>query len=340
MMRARVVQISLRRERIILVMAAVVGACWLVMTQWLNGQEAGTADPDRSRLHEPIYRISKQAPPLVNGLAATAGAAAGAAAVIIDDPRADAPRSDNSSQDELTQHPLDPALVIARDALAHIESTVHDYTCTLVKRERVQGELLEHEFISCKIRHARQVNGEVIPFGVYLGFRKPESMKGREVIFVEGQNDGKIVAHEGGLKGRFLPTVDLMPTSALALRGNRYPITEIGILTLTHRLIEKGERDRRNGDCQVRMVDGAKVKDRVCTMLEVLHPEERSHYDFHLARVFLDNELKLPIRYEAYGWPVNGGKPPLLEEYTYMDVKLNVGLTDEDFSRENTKYRF
>ena len=166
-------------------------------------------------------------------------------------------------------------------------------------------------------------------------------MRGREVIYVDGLNDGKMVAHEGGLKGRFLPTVSLLPTSALAMRGNRYPITEIGIMTLTRRLIEKGERDRKHGDCQVRLVDGAKVRDRVCTMLEVTHHEQKPQYDFHLARVFLDRELNMPIRYEAYGWPSQpGAAPPLLEEYTYMDVKVNVGLTDADFDRKNSKYRF
>lgn len=33
-------------------------------------------------------------------------------------------------------------------------------------------------------------------------------------------------------------------------------------------------------------------------------------------------------------------KPVLEEEYTYMDVKLNVGLTDEDFDPDNKTYQF
>ena len=106
-------------------------------------------------------------------------------------------------------------------------------------------------------------------------------------------------------------------------------------------LIEKGERDRKYGECKVRLVDGAKVCDRVCTMLEVTHEEQKPQYDFHLARVFLDRELNMPIRYEAYGWPSQtGAAPPLLEEYTYMDVRVNVGLTDVDFDPENEKYNF
>jgi outer membrane lipoprotein-sorting protein len=72
-----------------------------------------------------------------------------------------------------------------------------------------------------------------------------------------------------------------------------------------------------------------------------VHPNYHASLDFHLARVFLDDELKMPIRYEAYGWPESpGAKPPLLEEYTYMDIKVNVGLADTDFDPSNPKYRF
>ena len=118
-------------------------------------------------------------------------------------------------------------------------------------------------------------------------------------------------------------------------------MTEIGIKTLTERLIEKGERDRELGICKVRFVDGAKVAKRPCTMLEVRHDEANPAYDFHVARVFLDKQLGVPIRYEAYDWPSSeDGKPVLIEEYTYIDLKTNVGLTDEDFDRENPNYRF
>jgi hypothetical protein len=306
-------------DRRILLSSAALTALWLLWASTLAAQEI-----DRAKLYEPIFRVSKKA-------LATSDSNLSSDAAIPTDPAARG----------LDSHPLDPALAMARNSLDHIERNVLDYTCTLVKRERVHGELLEHEFMTCKIRHARMNEAAAVSFGVYLSFLKPDGVRGREVIYVDGLNDGKMVAHEGGLKGRFLPTVSLLPTSALAMRGNRYPITEIGILTLTRRLIEKGERDRKFGECQVRLVDGAKVRDRVCTMLEVKHHEQRPQYDFHLARVFLDRELNLPIRYEAYGWPAQpGDAPPLLEEYTYMDVRVNVGLTDSDFDTKNAKYRF
>ena len=49
----------------------------------------------------------------------------------------------------------------------------------------------------------------------------------------------------------------------------------------------------------------------------------------------------MPIRYEAYDWPTSAGGPPqLIEEYTYINLQLNVGLQDEDFSQSNPKYDF
>jgi hypothetical protein len=49
----------------------------------------------------------------------------------------------------------------------------------------------------------------------------------------------------------------------------------------------------------------------------------------------------LPVRFEAYDWPTEeGAEPYLLEEYTYQDLQLNVGLSEIDFSPENAAYAF
>ena len=45
------------------------------------------------------------------------------------------------------QHPLDPALKMASDALVKIRRDIKDYTCTLVKQERVNGVVLDPEYM-------------------------------------------------------------------------------------------------------------------------------------------------------------------------------------------------
>lgn len=243
---------------------------------------------------------------------------------------------------ELAGHPLDPALQIARKSLVHIQSTIADYNAVVIKRERINGTLGDHEFMFAKVRNRKVENGSVrTPFSVYMNFLKPSTVKGREVIYVEGQNSNNIVAHEGGMKGRFLPTMNLDPNGMLAMQGQRYPITDFGIENLVLKLIEKGERDRQQGECEVKFLQGAKVDDNPCTVLVVTHPVARAHFDFHVAEIFIDDKLNIPVRYCAYSWPTQeGGEKELLEEYTYRNIKLNVGLSDSDFDPKNKTYNF
>ena len=72
-----------------------------------------------------------------------------------------------------------------------------------------------------------------------------------------------------------------------------------------------------------------------------MHPVKRRDFLFHIARIFVDKELMVPLRYEAYDWPAKPGEPPpLLESYTYARLKLNPGLTDADFDPNNPQYNF
>lgn len=266
-------------------------------------------EPQASGVSEPVYRISKN----------------------------EAARSDNASA-----HPLDPALRLAYQILQHIRSNVVDYSAIVIKREQIDGVLGDYEFMGIKVRNRKHVNGTLAtPFSVYLTFLKPATVKGREVIYVENRNNGNIVAHEGGMKGRFLPTVNLDPQGMMAMRGQRYPITDLGIENLAVKLIEKGERDKQRDECEVEFVKGAKVGGRSCTVISVKHPVPRPYFDFHLAQIFIDDEMKVPVRYCAYSWPeAEDGQPVVLEEYTYQNVKTNIGLTDADFDPKNPKYNF
>jgi hypothetical protein len=117
--------------------------------------------------------------------------------------------------------------------------------------------------------------------------------------------------------------------------------------TLVLRLIEKGTRDKRNGDpreCIVNFSENAKVNGTTCTLLQVTHPYRRDYFDFHVAQIFIDDEKNVPVRYAAYQWPAREGAPitqaDLIEAYTYLDLKLNVGLADRDFDHTNPEYAF
>lgn len=236
------------------------------------------------------------------------------------------------------RHPLDSALQIAQAGLQKMRTQVADYTCVLVKRERINGRMGSPEYIYAKIRNQRVVDGKQQPFSVYMYFLKPS--KGREVIYVDGMNNNRLRAHEGGI-GAHLLQISLDPKSSMAMKGQRYPLTEVGIENLIIKLLEKGNRDRKRNECTVTFRKGANVNKRKCTVLEVKHPVRRPYFDFHIARVYIDDELKLPIRYAAFSWPKTpGGEPVLEEEYTYLNLKLNAGLADTDFDYRNPNYNF
>jgi hypothetical protein len=152
------------------------------------------------------------------------------------------------------------------------------------------------------------------------------------VLFVEGANDGCLLAHDVGLAKHV--RAKLKPDHVWAMAGNRYPITQIGIENLIVKLIERGTRERSAGDCEVLFHDDVEL-------IELRHPQTGPAYDFFQAHIFIDQEHFLPVRYAAYTWPETpGGEPVLEEEYTYLDLKLNVGLTDKDFDPENPDYDF
>lgn len=237
-------------------------------------------------------------------------------------------------------HPLYPALKLAKNALESIEANIDDYTCKIVRRERIAGKLGGYEFINAKIRHEQTDGEQKTPFSVYLHFDKPASVEGREALFIDGTHAGRVLVRRGGQRMAYMSTY-IKPDSRLAMRENRYPITDIGFKRMVERLVEVIENDMQYDECEVTFYKGAKVDDRACTRIEVVHPVERDHFTFHKAMVFVDDKDKIPVGYASFFWPrEEGGKPLLLEEYIYTDVKLNVGLSDDDFDRENPEYLF
>jgi hypothetical protein len=281
-----------------------LASCSLVATA--IAQES--ARPDRDRLPRPIYRVGERIESPAENLEV------------------------GPQQPTQAEHPLAPVLRLAKEALAGMQANIQDYSATLIKRERIGDTLNEHEYLFVKIRHK--------PFSVYTYFLGPERLKGQEAIYIEGQNGNNIVGHGVGVK-RIAGTVRLAPTSMLAMAGNKYPITDIGLVNLTEKLITIGEADMQFGECDVKTFPGAKINGRSVTCIQVTHPVPRKNFRFHIARIFYDDEMKLITRYEAYDWPQQqGGKPILTEEYTYVNLKINNNFTDADFDENNPSYGY
>src|SRR5437660_561891 len=63
---------------------------------------------------------------------------------------------------------------------------VRDYMGTLVKQERVGGQLQPEQFIELRVRQA--------PFSVYLKWQGPKQFVGQEAMFVAGKNNNEMRA--------------------------------------------------------------------------------------------------------------------------------------------------
>lgn len=231
-------------------------------------------------------------------------------------------------------HPLAPVLRWGYSSI-QVARAIDDYTATMVKRERLDGKLGEPQYMFVKVRHR--------PFSVYTYFLAPANLKGQEAIYVEGQNENKVIAHAppNSLLGRTVGMVKVRPDSAIAMKGNKYPITNLGILHLVEEIVRTVEDDIAFEESEVKFFEGAKINGNVCTCIQITHPVPRQNFRYHVARIFVDDKLNLPIRFEGYTWPQReGDAPELIEEYTYLNLKLNVGLTDRDFDPNNPEYNY
>jgi hypothetical protein len=277
-------------------------------------------------LYEPIYRVAHEE---------SVGPTRGEASPPTQLASRIVPHVASASPFNLTQmageHPLMPALRVAKQGLEEIDANIQDYQAVLYKQERIDGELQDREVAFLKVRHQ--------PFSVYMFFLAPN--KGRECLYVEGPNGAKgdLIARDCGWRRR-IGQVTLDPEGRMAMKGQKYPIMKIGIRNLTAELIDVASSDVNFGECTVRTkqteLGTRNSAKRPVTLIEVNHPTYRTNFRFHKAQVFIDNELRVPIRYAAYLWPENPGEdPPLEEAYTYTQLKINNGFTDADFDPNN-----
>jgi hypothetical protein len=262
------------------------------------------------------------------GLAAGAGTAD-------EGPRSGSPPEKSDGGNPLLKRdipqPLSPVVQWAKQTTAKVNKDIHDYSAILAKRDTADAK--EPEYVFIKVRHQ--------PFSVYAYVLSPPNKAGNEGIYVEGRNDGKLIGHTTGWLGKLTGTVALDPTGALALDGHRHSITDTGILRLIQQIQDFAEKNVRQTGCTVDSIPGASVNGRKATCVRVAFPLATPAVKAYLIRVFVDDDLQIPLRYESYEWPAAPGATPVLqEEYTYIDLKVNNGFSDADFDPKNKNYAF
>jgi hypothetical protein len=231
------------------------------------------------------------------------------------------PASSKKATTDKTGSPMDePLRLLAAASKAY--NNVSDYTCTMIKRERIGGDLQPANVIAMMVR--------ADPFSVYLRWQEPKDLVGQEACYVAGKNDGKMRVKATGTLG-LLGFVSLDPNDPRTQATSRHSITEAGIGNLLERFRKGWEQEKQWGQTQVKVAEYDYNKRR-CVRVETIHPQDSERYVYYRNVVYFDKETRLPVRTECYDWPKNAGeKGELVEVYSYVNVKLNVGLEDDVF---------
>jgi hypothetical protein len=220
--------------------------------------------------------------------------------------------------------PMEEPLRLINEAKKAIDA-VKDYSCILVKKEKMDDKPPVENVMTLKVRAE--------PFSVNLRWLEPKSLAGQEAVYVSGKYDGKMRVKSPGILGT-LGFLSLEPDDARAKATSRHAITETGLAIMINRFVTAWEKERRLNVTKVRIGD-YEFNKRKCTRVETTQLENpENQFLFQRTVVFFDKETHLPIRVECYDWPTKEGQPgELAEVFSYVNLRLNVGLTDDLFNR-------
>jgi len=200
---------------------------------------------------------------------------------------------------------------------------VKDYTANFLKQERVNGELLPQENVYLKYKK---------PASIYMKWLKGPD-EGREALYVAGANGNNLVGHEGGFTG--FVTLNLDPNGSLAMKGNRHPITDVGIGRLIDIVMGEVQKSRKAGEGSITL-SSDKVFGKPAQKVVVAAPPVNTRgYYARKSEIWIDPVSGLPLQIKVYGWNME-----LLESYGYRDLKINPGLSDREFERDFPGYNF
>ena len=209
--------------------------------------------------------------------------------------------------------------------LAKMEASyakVEDYSAIFRKLERVKDVLLPEEKVLLKFKK---------PLQIYMRWIEGPL---KEAIYVEGENNNKVVAHSDGLGWNL--TWHLDPKGSVLLAGNRHPITDIGFGFILDLMRTSFPIAIKHGEIEIIRMEDVSFEGRPATVVETkLTPKDGRKYYATRMVCHIDKEYLLPVGIACYD-----EKDELMEEYDYKDVKINIGLTETDFSKKNPNYKF
>jgi hypothetical protein len=208
-------------------------------------------------------------------------------------------------------------------------TAVKDYTCTLSKRENVNGALSDEHIIEAKFRTQ--------PFSVYMRWLAPGKFYNQEAAFVLGRNNNKMRVHSKGLIKGAVGFVSVDLNDHRVMEQSRHTIYEAGIGNLIEQAVKYVQAEKEAGTGQARITE-VMLDNRRCLRVEIVQTQRRQQFEFYRTVLYLDKDSKIPIRAENYDWPRAGAPPALAagaltEQLSFTNLRWNLGLTDREFNK-------
>jgi len=197
----------------------------------------------------------------------------------------------------------------------------------LRRQERVGSKLMPTEVMEIKYR---------TPMDLYVHWPEGDK-KGREMLFKKGWNGDKLRVRVGS----WMPNLNLEPTGSMAMKGSRHSLFWIPISHTVDLIVSDTKRVRADPSHApvVRDHGAALVGGESSHCFESdLPKQEVSSYYAHRVEVCVSNSTFLPTRIRAYDR--NGDEYRLVEQYEFLNTKVNPGLSDVDFDPDNPAYDF
>ena len=210
---------------------------------------------------------------------------------------------------------------------------IPDYSVQFRRHERINGSLLDPQAINLKVRHE--------PFSLYMKWT--EGDKGRQLIYVDGQNDGHVLVQPGGVTGRLTGAISMASDDPRVLAESRYAATCAGLLELTKIILDHHQTDlSRDGGVSCEIRDGESFDSRPCYLTTLVYEAPTVNAEYRKSLILIDKELSVPLSIRNYTWvegavPATDDEESLIESYSFTGLEINTQLSDNDFAK--SKYR-
>lgn len=255
--------------------------------------------------------------------------------------------NENSSDEANTQSALNSKTALMMNMM-FIEKGIEklkqvpDYTATFFKEESVVAtKPPQSQIINLKLRHA--------PLSIYMKWIAGD--EGRELLYVDGQNKGKMLVKIGGAKGRLVPCVKIDPRGALAMQQSRHPVTDVGLLKLAEKILKNRTEEfiaGKSDKIRCQLLEDQSFDGRPCWVFVLEFEDAEVVKPYRKSIQFIDKEYLLPVCIKNYGWPETDqeigdeltlDKATMIEHYSYSNVRMQAQLAEADFDRYNESYR-